>query len=110
MELSYTYLRTKEVVNVTDGRKLGRVSDVVFCYPENKVIGIVAPGGKSFSFRRNEQFIEMKNIVRIGDDVVLVNVGAIPKPGKQRGKCLPEPNCPPPCPPRGDRRSYEEYE
>ncbi len=106
MELSYTYLRTKEVVNVVDGRKLGRVSDVVFCYPENRVIGIVAPGGKGFFFRRNEQFIEMKNIVRIGDDVVLVNIGTLPKQTKGRGKCPPDPISPPePC-----RRSYEEYE
>lgn len=95
MELSYTYLHTKEVVNVVDGRKLGKVCDVVFCYPENCVVGIVAPGGKGFSFRRNEQYIDVKNIVKIGDDVVLVNLGATPK-GSVKGK--PE------------RRSFEEYE
>ena len=98
MELSYTYLHTKEVVNVVDGRKLGKVCDVVFCYPENRVVGIVAPGGRGFSFRRNEQFIEMKNIVKIGDDVVLVNVGVAPK-----GNLKAKPNTP-------DRRSFEEYE
>ncbi len=109
MELSYSYLRTKEVVNVVDGRKLGRVSDIVFCYPENRVIGIVAPGGKGVFFRRNEQFIDMKNIVRIGDDVVLVNIGALPKQPKGRGKCPPE-ICPD-CPPKDlGRRSYDEYE
>ena len=114
MELSYTYLRTKEVVNVVDGRKLGRVSDVVFCYPENRVTGIVAPGGKSFSFRKNEQFIEMKNIVKIGDDVVLVNVGLSRQCGcKPRGKSQERSqNVYNECAgtPFGDRRSYEEYE
>ena len=98
MELSYTYLHTKEVINVVDGRKLGKVCDVVFCYPENRVVGIVAPGGKGFSFRRNEQFIEMKNIVKIGDDVVLVNVGIAPK-GNAKGK-LGSP----------ERRTFEDYE
>lgn len=108
MELSYSYLRTKEVVNVVDGRKLGKVTDIVFCYPENRVIGIVAPGGKGFFLRRNEQFIEMKNIVRIGDDVVLVNIGILPKQSKGRGKTqLGEPD---PFPKDGDRRSFEEYE
>ena len=107
MELSYTYLRTKEVVNVADGRKLGRVSDVAFCYPENRVTGIVAPGGKSFAFRKQEQFIEMKNIVKIGDDVVLVNIGCVEKPPK-KGKFLGGDN--PNATPMQSRRSYEEYE
>lgn len=108
MELSYTYLRTKEVINVADGRKLGRVSDVVFCYPDNRVIGLVAPGGRGLLSKRNEQFIEMKNIVRIGDDVVLVNLGALPKPVKGRGKCGAD--SPPPPPPPTCRRSYDDYE
>ncbi len=108
MELSYSYLRTKEVVNVVDGRKLGKVTDIVFCYPENRVIGIVVPGSKGLWARRNEQFIEMKNIVRIGDDVVLVNIGALPKQSKGRGKCAPDGS---ECLPRdGGRRSFEEYE
>ncbi len=73
MEMSFSDLRTKEVINTNDGRRLGKVCDIVFCYPENRVIGIVAPGGKGFSIWKNEQFIDMKNIVKIGDDVVLVN-------------------------------------
>ena len=44
MEISYTYLRSKEVVNLTDGKRLGRVCDVVFRYPENVFLGIVVPG------------------------------------------------------------------
>ena len=108
MELSYGYLRTKEVVNVVDGRKLGKVTDIVFCYPENRVIGLVVPGGKGVFSRRNEQFIEMKNIVKIGDDVVLVNIGALPKQSKGRGKCSSEEGV---CLPKdGGRRSFEEYE
>ena len=105
MEISYTYLRTKEVINTVDGHKLGKVSDVVFCYPENRVIGIVAPGPRC-CFRRNEQFIEMKNIVKIGDDVVLVRLGTPQGGGKGGAKdCCPHPDYPE----RG-RRSYDEYE
>ena len=35
MEMSFSELRTKEVVNTADGRRLGKVCDLVFCYPEN---------------------------------------------------------------------------
>ena len=109
MELSFSELRTKEVVNTQDGRKLGKVCDIVLCYPENRWIGIVAPNGRMFGMKKNGLFIDMKNIVRIGDDVVLVNIGALPKQPKGRGKCPPE-ICPD-CPPKDlGRRSYDEYE
>ena len=75
MELSFSELRTKEVVNTQDGRKLGRVCDIVLCYPENKWLGIIAPNGRAFSSKKNGLFIELKNIVNIGEDVILVNVG-----------------------------------
>ncbi len=129
MEMSYSELRTKEVVNTADGRRLGKVCDLVFCYPENRILGIVVPGSKGFSFWKSEQFIEMKNIVKIGDDVILVNFNMPPKPsGRKPGRGCGPTSCPPPPPPPGGpgpsyppqseypqppypgRRSYEEYE
>ena len=119
MELTFSELRTKEVVNTQDGRKLGKVCDIVLCYPENKWIGIVAPNGRSWGWKKNGVFIELRQIVKIGEEVILVNVGL---PNKQNGK---RGNPPPPntCDPRdyggygnntgntgGNRRSYEEYE
>ncbi len=111
MELSFSELRTKEVVNTQDGRKLGKVSDIVLCYPENKWLGIVAPNGRTFYSKKNGLFIELRKIVKIGEDVILVNVGL---PAKQGGKRAESP------PPKnlgyesggdlGDRRSFEEYE
>ena len=106
MELSFSELRTKEVVNTQDGRKLGKVCDIVLCYPENRWLGIVAPNGRAFGLKRNGLFIDLKNIVKIGEDVILVNIGAACKGGKRQNAC---PNPPPP-PPMHERRSYEEYE
>lgn len=105
MELSFSELRTKEVINTQDGRKLGKVCDIVFCYPENKWLGIVAPNGRGFGIKKGGVFIEIKNIVKIGEDVILVNVGM---PCKQGGK-----QNPPPSPPRevgNSCRNFEEYE
>ena len=111
MELNFSDLRAKEVVNTQDGRKLGRVCDIALCYPENKGVGIIVPGGK-FSFKKNDLFIDLKNIVKIGEDVILVKVGL--KAGA--GTCCPPPNRNegngnkgkdrPPEP----RRIFEEYE
>mgnify|MGYP003097074264 FL=1 len=132
METSFSELRTKEVINTADGRRLGKVCDLVFCYPENRVIGIVVPGGRGFGFWKSEQFIDMKNIIKIGDDVILVNLNMPPKPcGHKHGRGCGGGNTPPPppplypsgggnppYPPQGGapsqgypgRRSYEEYE
>ena len=113
MELSFSELRTKEVVKTQDGRKLGRVCDIVLCYPENKWLGIIAPNGRAFSSKKNGLFIELRNIVKIGEDVILVNVGLPKKQGGKRVECAPPPKCPSGCDNGGEfgsRRSFEEYE
>ena len=74
MELSFSELRAKEVINTQDGRKLGKVCDIALCYPENKWLGIVVPSGRGFG-KRTDLFIELRNIIKIGDDVILVNIG-----------------------------------
>ncbi len=107
MELSFSELRAKEVVNTQDGRKLGRVCDISLCYPENRWLGVVVPGGKGFG-KKNQLFIELRNIVKIGEDVILVNVGMPRKTcGKDKGGA-----CMPPPPPNGCDcgRNFEEFE
>jgi YlmC/YmxH family sporulation protein len=105
MELSFSELRAKEVVNTQDGRKLGKVCDISLCYPENRWLGVVVPGGKGFG-KKNQLFIELRNIVKIGEDVILVNVGMPRKTcGKDKGgACMPPP-------PHGcENRNFEEFE
>ena len=65
MEISFSELRTKEVINTQDGRKLGKESDILLCYPENRWIGLVVPSGRGFG-KKQELFLELKNIVKIG--------------------------------------------
>ena len=85
IETSFCQLKQKEVVNLKDGRKLGRVSDIVFTFPEGKVLGVVVPGGRGFF--RPGMFIDLRNIVKIGEDTVLVEVRSAPKtpPQKKNG-------------------------
>ena len=86
MELSFSELRAKEVVNTQDGRKLGKVCDIILCYPENKWIGIVVPNGRGFG-KKGEVYIELRNIVKIGEDVILVNVAGIGRQNCGKRSC-----------------------
>ena len=124
METSFLELKQKEVVNLCDGKRLGKVCDVVFSYPEGKVLGIVAPGGRGFRWGKADLFIDLKNVTKIGVDVILVEIRSAPsKQDKKKGKWGD--NSPPPPPPPGapqpspppfyrpgppDRRDYGEYE
>ena len=102
-------LKQKEVVNLCDGKCLGKVSDVVFSYPEGRVFGIVVPGKRFRIFKNNDLFIPLKNIIKIGTDVVLVDLRSSPRPdphGKRRPQYCAEPSQEQ----GGGRRSYEEYE
>ena len=75
-DLTFCELRGKEIVNVVDGKRLGRINDIALSC-NGKVIGIMAPGGKSGlkSFTgKDSVFIPWQNIRKIGDDVILVDL------------------------------------
>ena len=84
MRVTFNELRAKEVVNTSDGRRMGRVTDLVFDYPEYCVLGITVPGDKCGLLKcRNEDFIPVSKIVKIGEDVVLIK-GDEPKKEERR--------------------------
>lgn len=41
--MTLSELRTKEVINVQDGKRLGRVMDIEFCTVDSRVTGLVVP-------------------------------------------------------------------
>ena len=70
-------LRSKEVINVTDGRKLGHIVDIVFDLPSGKINGLVVPvcsGGFNLFKPAQQAFIPFNQICKIGDDTILVEV------------------------------------
>lgn len=78
-QYTFTEMSRKTVINVADGRELGHVCDMVFnnC---GGVMGFIVPGKKSFfkSITSSDNiFIPWNRIIKIGSDVVLVElVGA----------------------------------
>lgn len=74
--MTLSELRTKEVIDVQDGKRLGRVMDLEFCPSDSCITALVVPAETSFlQTLRGEKcglVIPWKNIRRIGDDVILV--------------------------------------
>ena len=74
MEISFSLIRSKDVVNLYDGKRLGRATDILFDAATGKVLGIVLPGIKKM-FRKNEDiFVPIEFLKKIGDDVILVKL------------------------------------
>jgi len=92
METSFSEIKQKDVINLKDGKKLGKPFDLAFTYPEGKVVGIVVPGKKGFCFFKKEIFIDLKHIVKIGEDAILVDASPAPPPPKDKRGCPPQNN------------------
>ena len=81
--------REKEVVNVCDGKKLGCVGEVEFNIADGCLTAIIVPGEGGFLGlgSRERIVIPWEKIVRIGEDVILVNAeGLLPLPCKKKGR------------------------
>jgi len=68
--------KQKEVINLSDGRRLGYVQDVEANFDTGEITAIIVPGtNKMFSFSgKNDIIIPWKQIKRIGDDIILVEI------------------------------------
>ena len=70
-------LEDKEVINVVDGRSLGCVTDLEFDPKCGKITALIVPGpGKYMGIfcRDYEYCIPWVKIVKIGPDIILVNI------------------------------------
>ncbi|MGN1061342.1 MAG: PRC-barrel domain-containing protein [Candidatus Coproplasma sp.] len=131
MEFSFNKLKKLDVISLSDGKNLGRFCDVTFTLPEGKIKGFTTTGCKGFKFGKSEIFIPLSDIVKVGEDAVLVKTGDKPPkppcPPKHDKDCKPDcppmrnpcnpckPDCPPPDPYRNNppcdgRRSFDDYE
>ncbi len=76
MEISFGELRCKEVVSVSDGKKLGRIIDLSLDL-NGRVLGLILPqSGRVFKAiaDKNCLFVPWRNICSIGDDIIMVNL------------------------------------
>jgi len=69
--------RQKEVINMSDGKRLGFVSDIEIDLDTGKIDAIILPGvGKLFGLlgKDNEFAIPWEKIKKIGEDIILVDL------------------------------------
>ena len=68
--------KQKEVINLTDGRRLGYVQDVEANFETGEITAIIVPGtSKMFSIgNKGDIIIPWNKIRRIGDDIILVEI------------------------------------
>lgn len=70
-------LQLKEIVDISSGKRLGSIIDVIV---DNKgfiskiMLDNKKTRGKIFSTYKEDIWIEWKNIIKLGDDIILVDV------------------------------------
>ena len=78
--MTLSELRTKEVIDVQDGRRLGKVMDLEFSVEDSRITALVVPSETSFlQSLRGEKcglVIPWEDVRSIGDDVILVSPGS----------------------------------
>ena len=77
MTVRFSEFQCKEVICVSDGRRLGFVRDLQIEVPEGHILAIVVPGPcRHFGLwgRRDDYVIPWHCICRIGPDIILVDV------------------------------------
>lgn len=73
----FSELKSKDVINITDCRKLGHICDLEIDECKGCICKIKVPGSKGWlSFFRCEQEISIcwKDIHQIGPDIILVDI------------------------------------
>jgi YlmC/YmxH family sporulation protein len=75
--MTFSELKSKDVINICDCKRLGRISDLEFDHCKGCIVSVMIPGGgKLASFLRCEPDITIpyKDIRQIGPDIILVDI------------------------------------
>lgn len=76
MICSVNELKTKEVINISDGARLGYATDVEIDLKDGRLTALVVPGAyrlMGFLGRDEDIIIKWENIKKIGDDIIIID-------------------------------------
>lgn len=74
MDITFGELRCKEVINTVNGKRMGKINDMVISCQTCKVTGLIVPNDRRLFKNKEDIFIPWRNIVKIGDDCILVRL------------------------------------
>ena len=74
MDCCINDLRNKEVINVTNGKRLGYVSDIEVDINDARLLAISVPGESGIFSRAPDIKIPWACIEHIGEDLIIVNM------------------------------------
>jgi len=67
-------LKSKEVIDVCTGSRIGYIVDCELDLTSGRILTIIVPKGNGFGFwNREDIIIPWRNIKKIGDDLVIVD-------------------------------------
>lgn len=89
MSISYQELRKKDVLEISSGKNLGKITDLIIEKRTGKVLKIIVPGKRGGFLSCENLEIKYSQIERIGDDVILVDTSKkqLPPPCKPKKPC-----------------------
>ncbi|MCG0274711.1 MAG: YlmC/YmxH family sporulation protein [Thermosediminibacteraceae bacterium] len=78
-------LRQREIINITDGKRLGFISDLDIDVEEGRIRAVIVPApAKIFSMfgKGGDYVIPWEKIKKIGTDVILIELSEFAEPNK----------------------------
>ena len=89
MSITYQEFKKKDVLEISSGKNLGKISDLIIEKKSGKVLKIIVPGKRSGFLTCENLEIKYSSIQKIGDDVILVDLSESKRPPKPKNCCLP---------------------
>ena len=78
MDCTINDLKSKEVIDIHTGNRLGFVADVEIDVVTGQLVSLVVPGAYKFMGlfgRENDNVVKWEQIKKIGDDIILIESG-----------------------------------
>ena len=70
--MNFSEIKSKEVVRVEDGKKLGYVDDIIFDEKLESVVALKIPISTKLFKKPESIIIDIKNVDKIGENVILI--------------------------------------
>lgn len=89
MSITYQELRKKDVLEISSGKNLGKITDLIIEKRTGKILKIIVPGKRGGFLSCENLEIKYSQIEKIGDDVILVDTSKkqLPKPCEPKNPC-----------------------